>query len=75
MTAEEAKHEHSERLEECRHEKAEFIGLLFANKATGYCTQGARCLNCGEIGQVPAMFEPEVIDTLRKHPEFTWVDT
>ena len=64
----------SKREEMCTHGKAEFVGLLFASRATGYCTQGARCLQCGKVGQVPAMFEPECISGFKKHSEYIEVN-
>ena len=46
-----------------------YKGLLFIDWATGYVTQAAECAGCGTVGQVPSMFNPEVLWRFPKHSE------
>jgi hypothetical protein len=54
---------------DCGCKTATYRGLLFIDWSSGYVTQAAECDNCGRIGQIPSMVEPEALHRFTKHPD------
>ena len=53
----------------CQHEKVKFLGLCLVDLDSGFVQQLYECLECGEKGQVPTMFDPKYVSQMKRYSD------